>query len=307
MKYCVFGTGGVGGYFGAKLAADGNDVVFVARGAQREAMARQGLKVRSPAGDFHIEKPILHEDPRTTGLCDFVLVCTKMWDLEATADSIRPLLSHDTAVIPLQNGVSSEDILADALGPQYVMGGSAHIASRIAEPGVIEHTGTMARLTIGERDGSTSWRLEALHAACESAGIDIKISQNIAKDIWQKFLMLSPLAGATCFYRSAVGGIMADDEKRAFLKALMAETVAVAEAAGIPLAADALEQGMARLAKLPAEMKTSMLHDLEAGRRLELPWLNGEVARRGDAAALAAPANVAVTEALTPFIMGQST
>jgi len=233
-----------------------------------------------------------------------VLFCVKLWDVDAAAEQIRPLIARDTAVLPFQNGVTVEDRLSEILAPGNVMGATAQIAAAIERPGVIRHKGSMARLVFGERDGSASWRLDGLQAACESAGIEAKASREIDKEIWRKFVFLAPMAGATCFYRSPIGPILAESERRARLAALIAEAVAVGRAKGIDLAPDTAERTLGFMDGLPGDMKTSMLGDLEQGRRLELDWLNGEIVRLGRELDVATPENAAVTEALAPYAMG---
>ncbi|MFQ5773666.1 MAG: ketopantoate reductase family protein [Kiloniellaceae bacterium] len=304
MKFAVMGAGAVGGYFGARLAADGNDVAFIARGAHREAMRRDGLTVLSPLGDIHIAHPEVPDDLRDFGLVDFVLFCVKLWDVEAAAEAIRPLLTRDTAVIPLQNGVSVEDTLARLLGPRFVMGGVAQIAAAIERPGVIRHSGNMARLVFGERGGTATWRQECMLSACTGAGIEAEVSGDVDRAVWEKFVFLAPLAGATCLYRCAVGGVMGDPERRARLAALVREAAAVGRAKGVALDERLEHRVLAFVEGLPADMRTSMLTDLEAGRRLELDWLNGEIVRLGVELGVATPANAAVCEALKPYAMG---
>jgi 2-dehydropantoate 2-reductase len=306
MKYAVVGVGGVGGYFGARLAADGNEVAFIARGAQRKAMESEGLTVLSANGDVRLDSPWVTEDMSEVGFCDYVLFCVKLWDVDAAAEQIRPIVARDTAVLPFQNGVSVEDRLGEILAPGNVMGATAQIAAVIERPGVIRHSGTMARLVFGERDGSESWRLDGLLAACESCGIEAKASREIDKEIWRKFVFLAPMAGATCFYRSPIGPILAAPDRRARLAALIAEAVAVGRAKGIDLAPDTAEQTLGFMDGLPGDMKTSMLGDLEHGRRLELEWLNGEIVRLGRELGVPTPENAAVTEALAPYKMGDA-
>ncbi|RMD62101.1 MAG: 2-dehydropantoate 2-reductase [Alphaproteobacteria bacterium] len=306
MKFAVVGVGGVGGYFGARLAADGNDVAFIARGAHRDALRRDGLRVLSAGGDLHIADPFVPDDAGAAGLCDFVLLCVKLWDVAAAIEQIRPLIAHDTAVVPFQNGVVVTDTLSAALGPRHVMGGVAQISAVIERPGVIRHTGTMARLVFGERDGAQTWRQECLLSACIGAGIDAAVSPHIDVDIWEKFVFLAPLAGATAYYRAPVGAILADPERRARLEAMVHETAAVGRAKGIALSADVEARTMAFIAGLPADMKSSMLNDLEGGRRLELQWLNGEVVRLGRDLGVATPENAAVTVALRPYAAGRA-
>lgn len=304
MRFAVIGVGGVGGYFGARLAADGNDVVFIARGPHGEAMARRGLTVYSERGDLHIESPQVFADTVEVGRCDYVLVCVKMGDLAAVAEAIRPLLAHDTAVVPFQNGVESEELLCRTLEPRFVMGGVAYIFAHIAEPGVIRHIGKIARLAFGELDGRKTWRMEALESACIGAGIDVDATERIHDRIWRKFVLLAPLAGATCLGRCPVGAVRDDPALYAKLEAMIAETVALGRARGVALPDDLEARSLKAVGELQADMKTSMLYDLEAGKPLELEWLNGAIVRLGAEAGIETPVNTEVVAALTPYAAG---
>jgi 2-dehydropantoate 2-reductase len=308
MKICIIGAGGVGGYFGARLAADGNDVTFVARGAHRAAMEAKGLAVRSPLGDVHIDTPQVSEDPLEIGLCDIVLLCVKLWDSEPALDLARHLLARDTAVISLQNGVAAEELIAERLGARHVMGGIAQISAHIAEPGGIVHIGNFARLVFGEMDGTSSWRQDALLAAFEAAGgIEPRVSRDITVDIWRKFVLLSPMAGACCRHRVPIGAVLADPERRRQIEALVAEAAAVGRAKGVALSPDTEAKTLEALAGMPAEMRPSMLLDLEAGRRLELDWLTGASVRLGRELGVATPESAAVYQALAPYGLGGPT
>ena len=304
MRIAVMGAGGVGGYFGARLAADGNDVTFVARGGHAAAMREQGLQVLSPAGDLHLHPVKLHEDWRTTGLVDIVLVAVKMYDLADAAATIKPLLTIDTAVVPFQNGVEAQAILEQALGKRYVCGGAAYIASSIEAPGVIRHIGKGARMVFGEPHASQSWRLETLEAACRGAGIDCLLSPEIDVEVWKKFVFLAPFAGITCFGRTTIGAVREDPMLWPRFMAMVEEAVAVARARGVALPEDTAEERIGLARKLPTEMKSSMLHDLEAGRRLELDWLTGAVLRLGAEAGVATPVSAEVYETLAPLREG---
>ncbi len=281
MRFVIFGAGGVGGYFGARLAAAGNDVAFIARGAHREAMTRRGLTVRSALGDLHIAVPAVFADPAEAGPCDYVLLCVKMQDLAPLAESLRPLIAqdtaHHTAVVPLQNGVEAEDMLCEALGLRFVMGGVAYIFAHIAEPGVIQHVGEIARLAFGELDGQKTARQKALLSACTAAGIGADATDRIDDRIWRKFALLAPLVG---------------------------EVVALGRARGVNLPQDLETRTLKAIGQLDAGMKTSMLTDLEAGKPLDLEWLNGAIVRLGAEAGLGTPANAEVFEALKPFAGG---
>jgi 2-dehydropantoate 2-reductase len=304
MRIAVLGAGGVGGYFGARLAADGNDVTFVARGAHAAAMREQGLQVLSPAGDLHLHPVKLHEDWRTTGQVDIVLVAVKMYDLADAAATIKPLLTIDTAVVPFQNGVEAQAILEQALGKRYVCGGAAYIASSIEAPGVIRHIGKGARMVFGEPRDSQSWRLETLEAACRGAGIDCLLSPEIDVEVWKKFVFLAPFAGITCFGRTTIGAVREDPMLWPRFMAMVEEAVAVARARGVALPEGTAEERIGLARKLPTEMKSSMLHDLEAGRRLELDWLTGAVLRLGAEAGVATPVSAEVYDALAPMREG---
>ena len=312
MRFVIVGTGGVGGYFGARLAAAGNDVAFIARGAQGEAMARRGLTVRSALGGLHIAEPAVFADPAEAGPCDYLLICVKMQDLAPLAESLRPLIAQDTAhhtahqpaVVPLQNGVEAEDMLCGSLGPRFVMGGVAYIFAHIAEPGVIQHVGEIARLAFGELDGQGTTRQEALLAACTAAGIGAEATGRIDHRIWRKFALLAPLAGATCLGRCPVGGVRDDPALKAKLEAMVGEAVALGRARGVALPEDLEARTLKAVGQLDAAMKTSMLNDLEAGKPLELEWLNGAVVRLGAESGLDTPANAEVVAALRPFAAG---
>lgn len=305
MKFAIMGAGGIGAYFGARLQADRHKVAFIARGPHLEAMRRDGLKVRSPLGDLDLARVAASEDPSAFGTVDVVLFCVKLWDVEAAAEAVRPILGPETAVVALQNGVSVGDTLERILGPQAVMGGVAKISAVIEQPGVIKHNGQFARMIFGERDGRRSDRAEAFLSAALGADIEARVSEDIEVEIWKKFVFLAPLAGLQCFYRLPIGAVMEDPQKRARLAAMMAETAAVGRAKGIALPEDEAERVLAATAALPAHTKPSMLVDLERGRRLELPWLNGEVVRLGKELGVETPENAAVTEALMPYAMGR--
>ena len=306
MKYVVVGAGGVGGYFGARLAADGNEVAFLARGVHGEAMRRSGLTIKSPLGDLCIDKPDVPDNISDIGLVDVILFCVKLWDIDAAAAQIKPLLAHDTALIPFQNGVTTCDRLTELLGPRHVMGGVAKISTVIESPGVIRHHGPLAMLIFGERDGAASWRQDGMSAACQSAGIEHKVSTAIDRDIWEKFVMLAPLAGAACFYRMPVGGIISEPDRHALLAELMRETAAVGLAADVALDDDLVERTLRQVSKFDSSIKPSMLVDLERGRRLELEWLTGEVVRLGRNLDVPTPASSKVFDALKPYANGAS-
>src|SRR5208337_4554109 len=232
MRIVIMGAGGLGGYFGARLAAAGNDVAFVARGAHLAAIKQIGLVVESARGDLHLRDVVATDDPASLAPADIVLFTVKLWDTETAAEAIKPLIRSrlvqpGTGLISLQNGVHKEAVLARILGPDAVIGGTAQIGVAIARPGVLAHVGTMARLTFGELDGKPSARTQAFYEACVAAGIDTELTDDINLKLWEKFVFLIAMAGATASMRSPLGPIRANQQTRAFLIDLMREADAV--------------------------------------------------------------------------------
>jgi 2-dehydropantoate 2-reductase len=307
MRIAVMGAGGVGGYFGARLAQAGHDVAFVARGRHLLAMKERGLEVRSALGDVRLPRPVATDDPAAMGWFDVVLFAVKLWDTESAAAAIKPLLAAGGVVIPFQNGVESIERVGAVVGAAQVMGGVAYIAAKISEPGVIAHTGTMARLRFGTVLPSQQPAAEALLAACKGAGVDAEMVADIRLALWMKFVFLTALSGMTTATRQPIGVIRADPDLRATFEAAMREVWTVGRARGIALADDFVATQMAFGDGLPAEMKASMLHDLDAGNRLEAPWLSGAVARMAKESGLSAPVNATLYAAVKPFCMGHAT
>lgn len=304
MKIAVMGSGGVGGYFGSRLAQGGCEVHFIARGAHYAAMREHGLKVESGLGDNLIKPVHVTDDPRTLPKVDLVFFSVKMWDTEAAARSLASLFGPDTGIVSFQNGVQKDEILRSVFGEQAVMGGVGYIATSIARPGVIKHTGTLQRLVFGEYDGSRSPRAEALLAACRKGGIDAELSTDVRRQIWEKFVFLVGLSGTTSTIRKPIGAVRAHPRTRAFLLDLMREVVAVGRAQGVALDADYADKRLAFCDSLPEDMTSSMHHDLERGNPLEVEWLSGDVVRMGEKLGISTPANRAVRDILTLHAAG---
>ena len=304
MKIAAIGTGGVGGYFGARLHQAGEDVAFLARGKHLAAIRENGLTLKSPHGSANLKVKV-YERPGEIGPVDVVMFAVKLWDTEAAAESIRPLLAGGGVVIPFQNGVESIERLNKILGPAPVMGGSAYIASRIASPGVIEHIGQMSRLQFGPVLPEQRPAAERFLAACKKAGINAEISDDIVRSNWEKFVFLVAVSSATAVSRSPLGVVRADPDLRRLFEQAMRETWTLGRARGIKLADDFVESHMKFMETLPAEMKASMAHDLDAGGKLEAPWLCGAVARMAREAGLQAPVNETVFAALKPYLDGK--
>jgi len=305
MRIAVVGAGGVGGYFGGRLAEAGADVVFLARGAHLDAMRANGLRIDSPIGNAHIPRINATHDPAAIGPVDIVLFAVKLYDTDAAARVLPELVGPDTAVIPLQNGVEGVDIVTRAVGPANTAGGTCYVSAVIAEPGVIRHT-AMEQLIFGELDGRRSARLEQLLAACATAKFKSTLSQNIQVDIWTKFVRLSVFSGMTSVTRCPIGVIVNDPALLAMLKAAVREATAVAQARGVPVPHDADERVEKAYQVLPHGAKSSMLEDLERGRRLELPWLSGAVVRIGSEVGVDTPIHRFIATVLQPHVNGAS-
>ncbi len=297
-------AGAVGGYFGGRLAASGADVHFIARGRHLEVLRRDGLRIESPLGDLHLADVAAHEDPAAIGPVDVVLFAVKLWDSESAAAACRPLIGPETAVIALQNGIGSASRIASVIGAAHPVGGAAYIASVLAEPGLVRHGSGFAGLLFGEADGGESPRLGAFLDACGVAGIDATLSRDIARDQWEKFVFLVGLSGITGLTREPIGPSLDDPDRRALFHDLMKEVVAVGRADGVALDPDFADGRLAFAQTVPADMRASLLGDLERGNRLELDWLAGEVVRRGRAVGVPTPANAAVYAGLKPFAEG---
>jgi len=305
MRITIIGAGGVGGYFGARLAQGGCDVGFVARGAHLAALREHGLRVESQLGEIHLPKVRVSDDPVALGPADLVFLCVKLWDTETALRDASAILGPETAVISFQNGVQKDDLLRRLVGEKRVIGGVGYIGSKIARPGVISHTGTMQRLVFGEYDGSRSQRVVALHEACIRGGIDAEISADIRRTIWEKFVFLVGLSATTTAMRSTLGPIVRNPAARAFLLDVMREVVAVGRAHGVHLPEDFAEMRLAFCDSLPPEMDSSMHADLDSGKRLEVDWLSGAVVELGKAVNVPAPMNRAARNILALYAQGK--
>jgi 2-dehydropantoate 2-reductase len=304
MKIAAMGAGGVGGYFGARLQQAGHHVTFFARGRHLEAIRSGGLRIESPHGDALLKVRVL-EDPREAGVADVVLFAVKLWDTEAAAEKLRPVVGPETALIPFQNGVESIARLRKVFPEKAVLGGSAYIATRVKAPGVIEHTGEMSRLQFGPVLPSQKEKADAFLAACREAKINAEIPDDIVRANWEKFVFLVAVSSATAVARAPLGVVRGDPDLRWLFEQAMRETWRLGRARGVALADDFVEARMKFADGLHAGMKASLAHDLENGGRLEAPWLCGAVARMSEEAGLDAPVNRAVYAALKPYIDGQ--
>jgi 2-dehydropantoate 2-reductase len=305
MRIAAMAAGAVGGYFGARMAAAGHDVFFIARGANLEAIKKNGLKIESVHGDLHLPKPNVTDDPASVGPVDIVLFTVKLWDTETAAELARPMVGPSTRVITLQNGVDSVERIAPILGAEQTIGGVTYVVSVIDRPGVIKQTSPFQSIVCGTSGGRPDAPLQAFVDAAKTAGINITASDNIERDRWQKFIFLSATSGATALTRMPMGPILADPDTRALFKNIMRETLAVGLAKGVALDVNYADERMAFADKnVTPAMKASMANDLDRGNRLELDWLAGQVCKLGRQYQIATPVNDTIYAALKLHRMG---
>ena len=293
------GSGGVGGIYGGRLASVGCDVTFVARGAHLAALREHGLLIENETLGNTLVKPVrATDDPLSVGTPDLIIFAVKLWDTEAIARQLKPIVGPHTAVLSLQNGVVKDDILGAIFGTQALMGGVAYVGSHIARPGVINQVGTLQRLVFGEYSGQKSARAEALLAALLKAGIQAELSDDIRRTLWEKYTFLVGLSGTTAGMRATIGPVRENAQSRAFLLDLMKETVAVARALDVALPENYAEDRLKFADSVPATMDSSLHHDLKNGNPLEVAWLAGGVVQLGQKAGVPTPCNRAVWDML---------
>lgn len=288
MRILILGAGATGGYYGGRLAQSGADVTFLLRPARAARIAAEGLRIRSPEGDFH--GPVATVTAETlAGPYDLIVLSCKAYDLDQAIDSIKPAVGPDTAILPLLNGLNHFERLDAAFGAQRVLGGLCHIGATMDPDGTIVHFNRLHSLTFGERAGGTSSRVDAIAAIMAKANFVLHLSTDVLQDLWDKFAFLSTLAGATCLMRASVGTIVSTREGDAIIRELFLECQAVAEAAGKPMKPKAIASGLGYLTAPGSIATASMMRDIEGGQRIEADHIIGDLLRRAEAAGLKTP------------------
>lgn len=301
MRIAVFGSGGVGGYFGGRLAEAGESVHFIARGAHLAAMKAAGLKVSSIAGDFVIHPVEVTDDPAMIGPVDTVLLAVKAWQISEAARSMRPLIGPDTMVVPLENGVEAPEELAAVLGPRHAMGGLCRILAYLTGPGEIRHAAIDPAVSFGELDGQVSERARLLQRGFERAkGVKADIPDDIRAAMWSKFLFIAPVSGLGAVTRMPIGVTRSMPETRRLLVEALEEIVALAAALGVSLPADAVSKTLAFTDSIPADGTSSMQRDMMEGRPSELEAQVGAVVRLAQRAGVDVPVHQFLLAALLP-------
>jgi 2-dehydropantoate 2-reductase len=304
MRVAVMAAGALGAYFGGRLAEAGHDVHFIARGAHKDAIERDGLKVESPVGNMHIQGAKVTDDTKQVGVVDVVLFAVKLWDTEKSGELSKPFVNKDTRVLSMLNGIDSVDRLTPILG-DIVCAAPTRISAVISAPGVIAHKGAFANFRCGFLDGREDARLQSLVDEMRVAKVEATFSTNIRKSLWEKFVFLVGVSGATASTRSPMGPILADPDTRALFENLMRETEAVGVKSGVAIEGE-VEKLMSVANGMGAHIKASMLEDLERGNRLELDWLQGKVVELGRKLSVPTPANEYVYKVLKLLRNGQN-
>src|SRR5213594_1940364 len=300
----VMGSGGVGGYFGAKLLRGGAQVAMVARGPHLDAIRRFGLAIRSAVEGEDDVRPAAVERLEGVARADVVLFCVKSFDTEDAAARLWSILGPDTPVLSLQNGVDNEDKIDEKLGAGRAMGGVAQVFAAIEAPGVIRHN-ALGRIVFGELDGRMTERAERLRDAFELAEIPVELSKDVRRALWEKYLLICAVGGTTAVTRETLGVVRDTPATWRLFRTLVEEIAAVGRATGVDLANDAVEQIVKFAETIPPGNRASIAHDLLQGRRLELEALHGHAARLGERLSVPTPALFAVYAALAPHAAGR--
>jgi len=306
MKVAVLGAGGMGGYLGAKLAAGGADVHFIARGGHLEAMRSRGLRIAG-AESVHVRDVVASDNPQEIGPVDAVLFCVKQYDTEQAAQALEPLLADRTFVLTVQNGVESARRIADIIGEGRTLAGAAYFPANISAPGEIRYVGRIEgkpHIAFGEPGAGGSDRAQAFARLCREAGIDAEVFDDTDAMIWEKFCLMAGTSATTALARQTVGTVRSDPDLRWFLTEAVGEAARVGRALGVSLPDDTEARILDFIDHNPPDGKSSQLVDLERGRRLELEGLSGAVVRLGRETGTPTPVHAVVFAALKPYIDG---
>jgi 2-dehydropantoate 2-reductase len=281
MKILIMGTGGVGGYYGGLLAAQGNEVTFIARGAHLYALRHQGLKVKSIHGDFSISPVNATDDPANIEPVDLVLFCVKTYNSEEAAQAIRPAVGPQTVVMSLQNGVDAAERIGKVIGVEHLVGGATWLSSAVEEPGVIKQISQFRRIVFGELTGGSSERIQSIYQVLKNTGLQVEVSEDILKILWTKFVFIAAVSSFGSLTRLTMGEYRAVPETRKLLSGIMQEVEALAHAHGIVLDPDVVQKSLEFMDDAGPHIKPSMQLDVEAGRRTELESMVGVIGRKG--------------------------
>ncbi len=296
MRIAVIGVGGVGGYFGGRLAQAGHDVTFIARGATLDALRTNGLRIDSILGDFVIDPVQLTAE----GTFDVILMAVKAWQIPEAAAQIKPMLHEDAMVVPLENGIDAPEVLAEILGPQHAVGGLCAIVSFAVAPGHIRHAASEPIVMFGELDHRRSERVERLRAAFAEAGVHVEVPPDIRRSMWTKFLFIATMSGIGALTRVPVGVWRADPELRAIVDRSLREVLQLANTKGVDLGNDAIERTWQRYNNMAPDSTSSMQRDIMDGKPSELDAQLGAIVRLARESGVEVPVTAMIYHALVP-------
>ena len=302
MKVAIFGTGGVGGYFGGLLANAGHDVTFIARGEHLTAIKSRGLQIKSVSGDFTVYPAQATDEPHSVHPLDYVIVAVKHYQLSDSLPSLQPLVGPQTTLVPLLNGVDTHEYLIDAFGPENVLGGLCSLVSMIEAPGIIRHETLLRRVVIGELDGKKTDRVERLVQAWRECGAEAVHADDIHIAIWTKFLFISSFGGVSSLSQATAGELMDCAETKALLIQAMEEVEALARKKGIELMPNVVESAILLIESLEPSATSSMQRDTAYGKPFELEAFTGTIVRLGRELDIATPVNNTIYALLSPAL-----
>lgn len=306
MKIAIMGAGAIGGWLAVRLAENGHSVNVIARGEHLAAINKNGLALVSPHGDGRVVPDVTTSDPTEIGVCDLIIFAVKLYDAETATKLITPMIGLGTKVLSFLNGIDGVDILSEIIEPEQVMGGSIMLAGRISKPGVVEQVGPMQYATIGEVANGQTVEAESIHSALTDCGLDTILSNQIQVEMWQKFVMFCGWGAISALARVNAGTVRLHPELADLVDRSITEVAMVARAASVPVGDDCESKALTDvLEKLPASAQASLLTDLQAGRKMELPWTSGTVVRLGNELSVPTPVHSMVLSALSPYISGR--
>jgi 2-dehydropantoate 2-reductase len=289
MKILMIGAGATGGYFGGRLLESGQDVSFLVRKGRAAALARDGLVIRSPAGDVTLPSPPTIQANAFKQHFDLIVVSCKAYHLAQVIEDMAPAVGPESMILPVLNGMRHMDLLEARFGAEHVLGGSCFIAATLDAQGVVRHLNNPHGLTYGERDGTRSARIERVEQAMAKARFDPRLSTTVMQDMWDKWVFLASLAGITCLMRAPVGDIVAAPGGTQVTLGLLDDCRRVAEACGHAPGDAALQRARSVLTEAGSKLSASMMRDLEQGAQIEADHIVGDMLARGEAKGLDLP------------------
>jgi 2-dehydropantoate 2-reductase len=303
MKIAVMGIGGVGGYYGGKLArayasSDEHEISFIVRGDHLKAIREEGLTLITPAERFTSAPDVATDNPEELGPLDLILLSVKSYGLESASGMIISNIHADTVVIPLLNGVDNAERIRRVLKKGIVMNGCVYISSHIEKPGVVEQTGGSGKLIFGPENGSSAVYHD-IENILVNAEINASLSENIAVDVWTKYIFIGPLASLSAMLQLPLGAIMEDDQHRKLLEGMMGEIKSIASAKGIALPENIVSSSLAMTKNFPYNTKTSLQLDREKGNPMEVDTFTGYVVTTGKSLGIETPLHGQALSALT--------